>query len=125
MPITYQSEPNTIDSTSTRPIAASPFDKNLQTWQEDPLAFRRDGAASGFPYAGEPDEGELRRLAKKRRKRLAKSNREAREFLSGGSVSVNGEKVDNERVLTPADLLPGGVILLRRGKKAWHVARFA
>lgn len=56
---------------------------------------------------------------------LAKSKREAREFLSGGSVSVNGEKSDPDRVLTPADMLPGGVILLRRGKKAWHVARFA
>lgn len=55
---------------------------------------------------------------------LAKSNREAKEFLAGGSVSVNGAKCDAERNLTPADLLPGGVILLRRGKKAWHVARF-
>jgi len=55
---------------------------------------------------------------------LAKSKREAREFLGGGSVSVNGEKCDADRVLTTGDLLAGGVILLRRGKKAWHVARF-
>ncbi len=55
---------------------------------------------------------------------LAKSNREAKEFLAGGSVSVNGEKADADRALTPADLLPGQVIVLRRGKKAWHQLRF-
>jgi prepilin-type N-terminal cleavage/methylation domain-containing protein/prepilin-type processing-associated H-X9-DG protein len=31
------------------PIAASPFDRNLQRWQEDPLAYTEPG--SGFPYA--------------------------------------------------------------------------
>ena len=55
---------------------------------------------------------------------LAKSNSEARQHLSAGSISVNGEKVDTERALTPDDLLPGGVIALRRGKKAWHVTRW-
>ena len=33
------------------PIAASPFDRNLQRWQEDPLAYL-EGASSGIPYAG-------------------------------------------------------------------------
>jgi len=37
------------------PIAASPFDRNLLNWQEDPTAFLEDG--SGFPYADEPMEG--------------------------------------------------------------------
>jgi len=37
------------------PIAASPFDRNLLRWQEDPLAYLEDG--SGLPYAGEPMEG--------------------------------------------------------------------
>ena len=31
------------------PIAASPFDKNLIDWQEDPKAYQENG--SGFPYA--------------------------------------------------------------------------
>ena len=55
---------------------------------------------------------------------LAKSKREAKEFLAGGSVSVNGDTAAPDRVLTEADFLPGRVIVLRRGKKAWHVLRF-
>lgn len=55
---------------------------------------------------------------------LASSKREAREFLGNGAVSVNGEKVDAERALTTGDLLHGSTILLRRGKKKWHVTRW-
>ncbi|MFG0275503.1 MAG: tyrosine--tRNA ligase [Phycisphaerales bacterium] len=56
---------------------------------------------------------------------LVKSRREAKEFLASGAVSVNGEKAAPDRTLTTADLLAGGVILLRRGKKQWHLARWA
>jgi tyrosyl-tRNA synthetase len=55
---------------------------------------------------------------------LVKSKREAKEFLASGAVSVNGEKAAPDRALTTADLLPGGVILLRRGKKQWHLTRW-
>ena len=51
---------------------------------------------------------------------LAESRRKAREFLQGGSVSINGEKIDGDRRLATSDVLPGGVILFRRGKKQWH-----
>ena len=51
---------------------------------------------------------------------LAQSRRQAREFLDNGSISVNGDKIGADRQLSPADLLAGGVILLRRGKKQWH-----
>ncbi len=51
---------------------------------------------------------------------LAQSRRQAREFLDNGSISVNGEKINADRRLSPADVLAGGVILLRRGKKLWH-----
>ena len=51
---------------------------------------------------------------------LARSRREAREFLASGAISVNGERVAAERVLRADDLLHGRTILLRRGKKAWH-----
>ncbi len=54
---------------------------------------------------------------------LAASKREAREFLSAGAVSVNGEKVAAEARLTSANLLQGELALLRRGKKLWHVVR--
>ncbi len=55
---------------------------------------------------------------------LAKSKREAREFLSNGGVSVNGEKVGLEDRLTATQLLHNSVALLKRGKKTWHVTRW-
>ncbi len=55
---------------------------------------------------------------------LAKSKREAREFLGNGAVSVNGEKVAAEYRLTTSDLLHGTLLLLRRGKKNWHATRW-
>lgn len=56
---------------------------------------------------------------------LAKSKREAREFLGNGSVSVNGAKAGADDTLTAANLLHGELIALRRGKKAWHLTRWA
>jgi tyrosyl-tRNA synthetase len=55
---------------------------------------------------------------------LAASKREAKQFLASGAVSVSGEKAEPGRTLTTADLLPGGVIPLRRGKKHWHLTRW-
>jgi tyrosyl-tRNA synthetase len=57
--------------------------------------------------------------------KIAKSKREAREYLSTGAVSVNGERMDVEARLTKEQLLYGKIALIRRGKKTWHVARFA
>jgi tyrosyl-tRNA synthetase len=56
---------------------------------------------------------------------LAKSKREAREHLSTGAVTLNGEKVGESDRLTPTRLLHNSLALLRRGKKAWHVTRWA
>ena len=55
---------------------------------------------------------------------LASSKREAKQFLASGAVSVSGERAEPDRTLTTADLLPGGVIPLRRGKKRWHLTRW-
>jgi tyrosyl-tRNA synthetase len=55
---------------------------------------------------------------------LVQSKREARQFLESGAVLVNGEKVDLARKLRSEDLLHGSAILLRRGKKNWHVTRW-
>jgi tyrosyl-tRNA synthetase len=55
---------------------------------------------------------------------LAQSKREARQFLETGAVSVNGDKADLARRLRSEDLLHGKAILLRRGKKNWHVTRW-
>jgi tyrosyl-tRNA synthetase len=56
---------------------------------------------------------------------LASSNRQAREFLAAGSVLINGEKVGPEHQCAPTDLLFGDSLLVRRGKKNWHVVRVA
>lgn len=56
--------------------------------------------------------------------KLAASKREAKEFLGGGSVSVNGRKAGADEKLTTGDLLHGTMIALRRGKKQWHVTRW-
>lgn len=55
---------------------------------------------------------------------LAKSNREAREFIASGSVSINAQKADEGRTLSSSDLLHNEIIAIRRGKKAWHVTRW-
>ena len=55
---------------------------------------------------------------------LASSKREAREFLAGGAVAVNGEKVNGDSHLTMSHLLHGRTILLRRGRKHWHATKW-
>ena len=37
-----------------------------------------------------------------------------------GAVSVNGRRAEEGARLREADLLAGGVVLLRRGKRLWH-----
>lgn len=56
---------------------------------------------------------------------LASSNREAREFLSSGSVSINGEKIDGETRIKASHLLYGSFIAIRRGKKKWHMTKWS
>lgn len=57
---------------------------------------------------------------------LAASNRVAREFVTAGAVSANGVKVsDTDAVLTKAGALFGRYIVLKRGKKLFHLLRFA
>jgi tyrosyl-tRNA synthetase len=56
---------------------------------------------------------------------LARSKSEARGHLSSGAVSVNGVRCPADRRLTTDDLLPGAMILLRRGKKSWHATRWS
>lgn len=55
---------------------------------------------------------------------VAKSKREARQYLSSGAVSVNGERVTEEHRVQAAALLHDQLVLIRRGKKTWHVCRF-
>ena len=61
--------------------------------------------------------------------KLAKSKREAREFIANGSVTVfgqgTGRKLAPGDTITTGDLLHGSLIAIRRGKKAWHLTRWA
>ena len=50
---------------------------------------------------------------------LASSKREARQFIEGGAITINGKKLSESRLLTDEDFIKGAV-LLRRGKR--HVA---
>ena len=57
--------------------------------------------------------------------KLATSKREAREFVSGGAITVNGEKVtDLEFKLTSKIAIDNRFIVLRRGKKKYGLVRF-
>lgn len=52
-----------------------------------------------------------------------KSNGEARRALAENSIAVNKEKVTEEFVLTPKDLINDQFVLLQRGKKNYFVLR--
>ena len=54
---------------------------------------------------------------------LAQSRGDAKRAVGEGGVYLNGERVaDPERVVDGADLIHDRFLLLRRGKKRWHVA---
>ena len=48
---------------------------------------------------------------------MFKSNGEARRMAQQGGLSLNGEKIDDKRVLQDEDLVGGRVSVLRSGKK--------
>ncbi|HTV17942.1 MAG TPA: S4 domain-containing protein, partial [Polyangiaceae bacterium] len=56
---------------------------------------------------------------------VVNSKRESRQLLESGAISVNGQRVGLDRRLVDSDLLHGKVALVRRGRKNWHVLRFA
>jgi len=55
---------------------------------------------------------------------LARSRSDARRALEQGSIYVNGERVvEIDRLIDDSDLRAGGNLLLRRGKKTYHLVR--
>ncbi len=56
---------------------------------------------------------------------VVKSKREAREFLGNGAILINARTPNAETKLDSDWLLHGEVLLIRRGRKVWHVARFS
>jgi tyrosyl-tRNA synthetase len=56
---------------------------------------------------------------------VAKSKREARELLEQGAVLLNGSVAAPDAMVRAEALMFDQVLLVRRGKKLWHVLRFS
>jgi tyrosyl-tRNA synthetase len=56
---------------------------------------------------------------------VVKSKREAREFLGNSAILINGRTPSPEANVEVSWLLHDEVLLIRRGKKVWHVVRFS
>ena len=55
---------------------------------------------------------------------IASSKREAREFINGSAISVNGNKITDESyIITEKDFIDNKYIIIRRGKKNYFVGR--
>ena len=53
---------------------------------------------------------------------VCSSKREAREFISNGSISINGDKVtDLEYSISKNDSIDSKYVVIRRGKKKYHL----
>lgn len=56
---------------------------------------------------------------------IVSSRREAREFLSAGSITINGDKVTDEGMMITKDVaIENKMVVIRRGKKKYYVGFF-
>ena len=56
---------------------------------------------------------------------IASSKREAREFISAGSISINGKKETEEtKIIDSSYAIDGEVVVIRRGKKKYYLGIF-
>ena len=53
---------------------------------------------------------------------LCKSNREARQLVTGGSVSINDEKVTDDKAQFSMEQFQGDGLVIKKGKKVYHRA---
>ena len=53
--------------------------------------------------------------------KVCQSKREIREFLKSGALSLNKEKLADDRLITADDLLGGKYLLVQRGKKNYYL----
>ena len=57
--------------------------------------------------------------------KIASSKREAREFITNGSISINGKKItDLEFMVTKEVAIEDKYIIIRRGKKKYFIIVF-
>ena len=55
---------------------------------------------------------------------VATSKRQAREFISGNSIEIKGEKVKElDKTITEQDLINNTFLIIKRGKKNYYVAK--
>lgn len=55
---------------------------------------------------------------------VVKSKREAREFITGGAISINGEKInDTEKTIDDSMFIDNSYIVVRRGKKNYYIGK--
>jgi tyrosyl-tRNA synthetase len=55
---------------------------------------------------------------------LAESKRRGRELITTGAIQVNGQRIDTaDAVLSPDAILPGGFVVLQKGRKTFYVGR--
>ena len=55
---------------------------------------------------------------------VVKSKREAREFLSNGAISINGDKIENlETIINDDMFIDGTYIVVKRGKKNYYIGK--
>ena len=55
---------------------------------------------------------------------VASSKREAREFVSGNSIEINGEKVNNlETIINETYLIDNTYLIIKRGKKNYYIGK--
>ena len=58
-------------------------------------------------------------------KGVCTSKREAREFISSGAITINGEKVVDENIIITKDMaLEGKVLVIKRGKKKNYIGLY-
>ena len=58
--------------------------------------------------------------------KIASSKREAREFITGNAITINGEVInETDKVISKDMALEGKIIIVRRGKKKYFVAEIA
>ena len=56
---------------------------------------------------------------------IASSKREAREFISAGSITINGDKcLDENMLISKNNAIGNEIIIIRRGKKKYFVGKF-
>lgn len=55
---------------------------------------------------------------------IATSKREAREFINGGSITLNGEKIaDLEHIVREKELIDKSLLVVRKGKKKYYLGK--